>query len=124
MTVRNGLSPNVVLSCAAAGLAAFLLTRSDIAGSFCCVAAYGIALLSCWRVAAQYPAGSPIRLAWIAMIGNCLLSAFRHIALNPALESTIGSQDRVYLLSQALQLPALLCALLGLGGMWWGMYRL
>src|SRR5580692_6846503 len=91
----KGFSPTAVLTCGAASLAVFLVTRSDVAGNLGCVAAYLIGLLSCWHVAALYPARSPVRLGWIALGGNCLLSAFRHIALNPLFERIAGSKDRV-----------------------------
>lgn len=121
---RKGLSPATVLACGTVAMAAFLVSRSDIAGSLGCVAAYLIGLVSCWRVAALYPATSPVRLGWIALGGNCLLSALRHIALNPLFERIAGSRDRVDLISQTLQLPGLILVLLGLVAMWWGMYRL
>ena len=40
------------------------------------------------------------------MGANCFLSLFRHTALNPFFEAWAGSKDRVYFVSQALQLPA------------------
>jgi hypothetical protein len=58
------------------------------------------------------------------MSGNCVLSVFRHLALNPAFESILGPQERVYFLSQAFQLPALTLVLLGMLSIWWGVYRL
>jgi hypothetical protein len=124
MTARQGVSPAAVLTCGTVAMAAYLITRSAVLGNLSCVAAYLIALLSCWRVAASYPTTSPIRLGWIALGGNCLLSALRHIALNPLFERLAGTRDRVPLISQSLQLPGLILVLLGLVAIWWGMYRL
>ncbi len=124
MTGGKGLSPAAVLTCGTVSLAAFLITHSALAGNLGCVAAYFIGLLSCRHVAELYPSRSPVRLGWIALGGNCLLSSFRHIALNPLFERVAGGKDRVYLISQSLQLPGLILVLLGMGAMWWGMYRL
>jgi hypothetical protein len=126
------------MSCGVAGVGAFIVLsllaqagrlpfRDDlpaIAGQFLCVMAYGIGLISCWRAAASYPKDSPMRIGWLALSGNCLLSAFRHLALNPLLQPLAGSQDRVYLLSQTFQAPALACVLAGILAIWWGVYRL
>jgi hypothetical protein len=124
MMQRNGLSPAAVLTCGVIAMAAFLVTRSDVAGNLGCVAAYLIGLVSCWRVATLYPAASPVRLGWVSLGGNCLLSACRHIALNPLFEGVAGNKERMYLISQAVQLPALILVLLAMVAMWWGMYRL
>ncbi len=121
MIHRKGLSPAAVLTCGAIALAAFLLTRSTAAGQSFCMAAYLIGLLSCWRVAALYPKHSLIRLSWLAMGANCFLSVFRHAAL---IFENIRGFDRVPIVSQALQFPALMSVLLGLVAMWWGVYRL
>ena len=119
--------------CATVGLTAFIVaySLSDRAsklpaaiGQTLCVAAYMIALFSCWRAAALYPKKSPIRLGWLAMSGTCFLSMFRHAALNPFFERLAGTRDRVYLISQTLQLPALILLLLGMLAIWWGVYRL
>ena len=118
----KGFSPSTVMTCGAVAIAAFLLTRSTAVGQACCVAAYLIGLLSCWRGALLYPKDSPIRLGWLAMGANCVLSAFRHAALIP--KQFVRSTDRIDIVSQTLQLPALIFVLLGLGAMWWGVYRL
>jgi hypothetical protein len=122
MIDRKGLSPTAVLIVASLALSIFLLTRSEAIGQAFCVVAYLIALLSCLRAAALYPARSPIRLGWLAMAANCLLSLVRHTALIP--EHTAGVHYRIHLISQTLQLPALISVLLGLAAIWWGIYRL
>lgn len=119
---RKGFSPTAVLACGALALASFLLTRRTSVGQLWCVVAYLIGLLSCWRAATLYPRHSPIRLGWLAMGLNCFLSVFRHIAL--IFEPAVGTDDRVHIISQSLQMPALVLVLLGLGAMWWGVYRL
>jgi hypothetical protein len=131
MIDRNGVSPSLVMTCGIAAVAIFSVLRSmffvdaaTIVGHTFCVIAYVIALVSCRRVASGYPQGSLVRLGWLAMSGNCILSIFRHVALNPALEHWLGPRDRVYLLSQAFQLPALLLVLFGMVSIWWGVYRL
>src|SRR6201999_978534 len=118
MMERKGVSPAVVMTCGAAAVTIFAFLRgmgfnqsSAILGHAFCVAAYLIALVSCRRAAGTYPRGSFIRLGWMAMGGNCILSSFRHLALNPAFASYLGPPDRIYLLSQAFQLPALLLVL-------------
>jgi hypothetical protein len=73
-------------------------------------------------VAALYPTRSPIRLGWLAMGANCFLSMFRHTALIP--KRFLVSPDTVDIISQTLQLPALIFVALGLGAMWWGVFRL
>jgi len=120
--LRKGLSPNAVLACGALALATFAATRSPQFGQVWCVAAYLIGLFSCWRASALYPRNSPMRLGWLALGCNCFLSVFRHAAL--VFESTAATDYRIHMISQALQLPALLSVLLGLGAMWWGVYRL
>jgi hypothetical protein len=122
MIDRKGLNPTIVLVFAAAALATFLVTRSFAAGQASCAVAYLIAQLSCLHVAALYPARSPIRLGWQALAVNCFLSFVRHTVLIP--EHSAGLHYRIHLLSQALQLPALISVLCGLAAMWWGIYRL
>lgn len=122
--MNKGFSPEVVLSSTTLALAAFFYTQSASVGHAFCVAAYLIGLLSCWRVAALYRKRSPIRIGWLALGVNCLLSIFRHIALIPSFERIAGSEVHVHIISQGLQLPALIFVLLGLGAMWWGVYRL
>ena len=39
MMQPKGVSPAAVLTCGAIAMAAFLITRSDVAGNLCCVAA-------------------------------------------------------------------------------------
>jgi hypothetical protein len=131
---RNGVTPAGVLVCGAVGLTSFLIACSlhdarvgnlqDVIGQTFCTAAYIIALFSCWRAATLYPGNSPIRLGWLAMGGTCFLSSFRHVALNPLFVRLAGTKDRVYLISQTLQLPALILLLLGMLAIWWGIYRL
>jgi hypothetical protein len=129
----KGLAPSWVMIGATVGLTAFIVAYglSDRAsklpaaiGQTFCVAAYMVALFSCWRAAALYPKTSPVRLGWLAMGGTCFLSMFRHVALNPFFERLAGTRDRVYLISQTLQLPALILLLLGMLAIWWGVYRL
>ncbi len=122
MSSRKGFSPATVMVFATVALAAFLFTRMDAVGQAFCVAAYLIGFLSCRRVAALYPTRSPIRLGWLALGANCFLSVFRHTARIP--RSFVVSTDTVDIISQALQLPALIFVALGLGAMWWGVYRL
>jgi hypothetical protein len=122
MSSRKGFSPATVMVFATVALAAFLFTRMDAVGQAFCVAAYLIGFLSCRRVAALYPTRSPIRLGWLALGANCFLSVFRHTARSP--RSFVVSTDTVDIISQALQLPALIFVALGLGAMWWGVYRL
>jgi hypothetical protein len=131
MSERKGVSPAVVSICSAASAVVVallygrgLVQSASIFGNGFCVVAYVVALLSGWRVAGTYPENSFIRLGWLAMCGNCLLSVCRHLALNPLSAGTIGSRDRVYLLSESFQLPALLMVLLGMLSIWWGVYRL
>ena len=128
---RKGVSPAVVLTCGTAAVILFAVLRgsgfdtpSAILGHAFCVAAYLIGLVSCWRVAGTYPNSSFIRLGWLAMGGNCILSVCRHLVLNPLFANFLGPRDRVYLLSQAFQLPALLLVLSGMFAIWWGVYRL
>jgi hypothetical protein len=132
---RKGFSPAFVMACGLTGLGGFVLARSlartDLAadlpamiGQLSCVAAYLIGLISCRRAAALYPRTSPMRMGWLALSGYCLLSVFRHAALNPLSAPLAGSTDRVYLISQVFQLPALICALSGILAIWWGVYRL
>ena len=122
MTEQKGFSPTTVIACGAAALTAFLVTRSDAVGQAFCVLAYLSGYVSCRRVAAMYPKNSPIRLGWLALGVNCVLSVFRHTALIP--KRLLASTDPVDLISQTLQLPALIFVVLGLGAMWWGVYRL
>lgn len=119
---RKGLSPSAVLTCGTIALAIFLLTRSAAVGEAFCVTAYLIGFLSCRRVAALYPQASPIRWGWLAMSINCVLSLCRHTALIP--KRLMLATDTVDFISQTLQLPALIFVVLGLGAMWWGVYRL
>lgn len=128
---RKGLSPSVVTTCGTVAVALVALARamgydelSAMLGNAFCVVAYLIGLVSCWRVAGTYPNGSFMRLGWLAMGGNCILSVFRHLALNPLFWGVLRPLDRVYLLSQAFQLPALLLVLSGMLSIWWGVYRL
>ena len=135
---RKGLTPAAVMGVGAFAIWCFLVARGvtggrvassgfdwpAILGEGFCSLAYLIGLISCWRAAALYPKNSPIGLGWLAMGGNCFLSIFRHLALNPLFARLLGSQDRVFLVSQSLQLPALIFVLLGMAGIWWGVYRL
>ena len=130
---RLGLTPTAVTVCAMAGIALFLFARGvsgpandlpGIVGEASCVAAYVIGLDSCRRVAALYPKTSPVGLGWLALGGNCFLSIFRHLALNPLLGKAIGPRERVYFISQSIQLLALICVLAGTLAIWWGVYRL
>lgn len=124
-------SPQFVMTCGIAGAGMFAILgamgfgpAADIVGHAFCVIAYVMALAWCARVAGTYPSRSFMRLGWLAMGGNCVLSIFRHSVLNPAFESWLGPRDRVYLLSQTFQLPALLLVLLGMLSIWWGLQRL
>jgi len=130
---RLGLTPTGVTICATAGLGLFLVTRiiqgpsndlPEVIGEASCVVAYLIGLHSCWHLAVLYPRKSPVGLGWLAMGGNCFLSVFRHLALNPLLRKAIGLQQRVYWISQSTQLFALICVLIGTLAIWWGIYRL
>jgi hypothetical protein len=130
MTHRKGVSPVWVLALGTSGLFAFAFaythsreSGAEVGNAFC-VVAYVMALLSCWRAAEQYPEHSPIRLGWLAMGANCLLSIFRHLALNPVFYSWTGGEGQSRFLSQMIQLPALICAMAGILLMWWGVYRL
>jgi hypothetical protein len=131
MINRNGVSPAAITACWIVGVGMFAVLRSMgfVTLSFAlehafCVLAYLMGLVSCWRVAGTYPRGSPTRLGWLALGASCILSVFRHLALNPVFENLLGSRDRVYLLSQAFQMPALLLVLSGMLAIWWGLYRL
>lgn len=134
----KGLSPKIVILLGTFSALAFLVASrvagnpgvsagfdwSSALGEGSCSIAYLIGLVSCWRAAISYPKRSPIRLGWLAMGGNCFLSLFRHLALNPLFAKIFGSQDRVFFASQTLQLPALILVLLGMAALWWGVYRL
>jgi hypothetical protein len=131
MTRHKGLTPRGVLICGAICLTGFLIAFGiagsplpSIVGQTSCSIAYAIALISCWHAAALYPEKSPIRLGWLAIGSTCFLSCSRHVALNPLFERFAGSKDRVFLISQTLQLPALVFLLLGMFAIWWGIYRL
>jgi hypothetical protein len=136
---RKGFSPAFVMSYGVGGLAAFVVARAwaesggqfpfhaDVAaavGESLCVIAYLLGWISCRRAAALYPEGSPLRVGWLALSGNCLLSVVRHLDLNPLFLPLAGSKGRVYLVSQAVQAPALACVLFGILAIWWGVYRL
>jgi hypothetical protein len=129
---KKGLKPQAVTILGVVGILCFLaapripgaLNWPDITGQGFCAIAYLIGLVSCWRAAALYPKGSPVGLGWLALGGNCFLSIFRHLALNPLFAGVFGTRERVYLASQTIQLPALICVLVGMIAIWWGIYRL
>jgi hypothetical protein len=119
------------MACALTALAAFVfargLGRGDlpvIIGQISCVTAYLVGLVSCWCAAALYPKKSPMRIGWLALGANCFISVFRHVVMNPLFQPVAGSKARVDLFSQIIQLPAVICALVGILAIWWGVYRL
>jgi hypothetical protein len=129
---KKGLKPQAVAILGAFGILCFLAAHRftgapdwpDVTGQGFCAVAYLTGLVSCIRAAALYPKGSPVGWGWLALGGNCLLSIFRHLALNPLFAGLFGSRERVYLASQTIQLPALICVLVGMIAIWWGIYRL
>lgn len=134
----KGFSPALVLTCGLAALSTYVVTRilvesghawfradlPAILGQAFCAVAYVVGWTSCRCASALYPRNSPMRLGWLALGTNCVLSVFRHTVLNPLFEPLAGSTDRVYFLSQTFLFPALTCALLGLLAIWWGFHRL
>ncbi|HMV47550.1 MAG TPA: hypothetical protein PLD20_31295 [Blastocatellia bacterium] len=91
------------------------------------LAAYGLALLICRRLADEYREAKWMRLAWLALTVNAALSFIRPLVRSPlplpGQEIDLYSAPPIYGLLHHLALtPANLFLLLGLLAMWWA-YR-
>jgi len=99
------------LSATAASSFIFYSSRTPLISLVCKELAYGLASVFCLQIAAEYRRQPALRMTWLLLAANAIVSSVRH-----ALEMSWFEQvPNIHLLRQLAITSALLCLL---GGMW------
>ena len=123
LAVRLGL-----LSHAGFGQASVYDLPLDVLRVVSAVIAYGLAVYICWRMADEYRETKWMRLAWLALTCNAMLSMLRPFARplpfwgNPI--DLYSTPSEYTLLMHCILVPANLCLLLGLFAIWWAYHEI